>query len=126
MNDSQSTVACSVHGSTLVATILMKQLRESDAIQQLKDELLAAVTLARPRNVVIDLSHVEFIGSVGFLVFLRIRREPTVSRIVLSNLNESVRGAFLICQLISENSHRTAPFEAATTTQDALERCGEA
>lgn len=126
MNDSHSTVACSVHGSTLVATILMKQLRESDAIQQLKDELLAAVTFAKPRNVVIDLSNVEFVGSVGFLVFLRVRREPSVGRIVLCNLNDNVRGAFLICQLIPDNFRKSAPFEEAATTHDALQRCGEA
>lgn len=126
MNDSNSTVSCTVRGATLLATVLIEELRDTEGIQQLKDDLLAAITLANPRNVIVDLSQVQFIGSVGFLVFLRLRREPGIGRIVLCNLNEHVRGAFLICRLIPDGNHSSAPFEEAATTQDALKRCGEA
>lgn len=107
-----------------MTTILIRELRDTEAVQRLKDELLAAVTLAKPRNVVIDLSQVQFIGSVGFLVFLRVRREPGVGRIVLCGMNENVRGAFLVCQLISEGRDKSAPFEEAANKQDALIKCG--
>ena len=103
----------------------MPELRDTEAIQRLKDELLTAVTLAKPRNVVLDLGQVTFIGSVGFLVFLRVRREPGVGRIVLCNLAEQVRGAFLICRLIPDRNHPSAPFEEAGTVAEALKKCGE-
>lgn len=125
MDKNYSTVDCNVHGSTLVAKIRMPELRDTEAIQRLKDELLAAVTLAKVRNVILDLGNVTFIGSVGFLVFLRIRREPGVGRIVLCNLGEQVRGAFLICRLIPSANSTTAPFEEATTVEAALKKCGE-
>lgn len=125
VSESHSTVDCSMHGPTLVATIRIAELRDSDAVQQLKEELLAAVTLAQPRNVVLDLSQVKFIGSVGFLVFLRVRREPGVGRIVLCNLGEQVRGAFLICRLVPNEANRLAPFEEAATVEEALAKCGE-
>jgi anti-anti-sigma factor len=126
VNEPDSTIACSVEGATLISTVLIRELRDSEAVQRLKDELLAAVTLAKPRNVVVDLSQVQFVGSVGFLVFLRVRREPGVGRIVLSGMNENVRGAFLICQLISDNRDKSAPFEEAPNVRDALLKCGEA
>jgi anti-anti-sigma factor len=125
MNEPDSTVDCSVHGTALVATVLIQELRENEAIQRLKDELLAAVTLAKPRNVIIDLSHVRFVGSVGFLVFLRVRREPGIGRIVLCHLNENVRGAFALCRLIPDAAHSSAPFDVADTRLEALVRCGE-
>jgi anti-anti-sigma factor len=125
VNEPDSTVDCSVRGSTLVATILIKELRDNEAIQRLKDELLAAITLAKPRNVVIDLSHVHFVGSVGFLVFLRARREPDIGRIVLCGLIENVRGAFALCRLIPDAAHTLAPFDVAESTNEALFKCGE-
>jgi anti-anti-sigma factor len=123
VSDSHSTADCSVRGSTLIAKIKLAELRDTDAIQQLKDDLLAAVTLAKPRNVVLDLSQVRFVGSVGFLVFLRIRREPGVGRIVLCNLGEQVRGAFVICRLLPNETNRLAPFEEAGSVEEALAKC---
>lgn len=125
MSNSHSTVDCSVRGSTLVATLRIAELRDNESIQQLKDELLAAVTLSKPRNVVLDLGQVKFIGSVGFLVFLRVRREPGVGRVVLCNLGEQVRGAFLICRLLPSDAQRLAPFEEAGTVEEALATVGD-
>lgn len=125
MSDQIPTLDCSLHGSTLVAKIGTTELRDTEAIQNLKEDLLTAVCRAKPRNVVLDLGQVTFIGSVGFLVFLRVRREPGVERILLCNLGEQVRGAFLICRLISDANHPAAPFEEAPTVAAALAKCTE-
>lgn len=126
VTDSSSTAACSVHGSTLVATVLLPELRDTDAIGQLKDDLLAALAAAKSRNVILDLSQVKFIGSMGFLVFLRVRREEGVERIVLCNVGEQIREAFMICRLLPSEKHQSAPFEEAGTVQAAMKKCGEA
>jgi hypothetical protein len=69
------------------------------------------------------MGRVEFIGSIGLLAFLGIRRLPDIENVVLCNLDENVKEIFMICRLISNDKMSKAPFQLATSIEYALERC---
>ena len=75
-----------------------------------------------PKDVVLDLGKAKFIGSIGFLAFLGVRRELPNGRIVLCNLFQPVRDMFVVSRLIQTASNPGAPFEVAETKEAALER----
>ena len=67
-----------------------------------------------------DLIHVDFVGSVGFLVFMAIRREPKGENVVLCNLDPNVHKLFAICKLIPDGSDATTPLHLAETVGAAI------
>jgi len=109
-------------GSCVVLTILEPQMRNFEKVTQIKLEILAAVQESLPTTVILDLTHVNFVGSVGFLAFLAIRRQPSVENIVLCNLDPNVHKLFSICKLIPEGSDSSAPLQIAATIEEAMAR----
>lgn len=105
----------------LIVTVVEQQMRDLQVVQRVKQEILEAIQLNDIRNVILDLSRVEFVGSVAFLAFLSIRREPGVGRVFVCNLTEPVREVFSLCKLIPGPHNPTAPFEEATSVEGALE-----
>lgn len=103
-----------------VITITAPQLRDARLVAELRDELLAIVSETNPRQLVFDLSEVTFIGSVGFLAFLSVRRAIDGGRIVLCQLSQPVREVFALCQLISSDPAKKGPFEVADSATDAM------
>jgi hypothetical protein len=69
------------------------------------------------------MSLVDFIGSIGFLAFLGIRRAPGIENAILCNLNENVKELFLLCRLIPSDKQSNAPFQVAASVPFALEWC---
>ena len=65
------------------------------------------------QNLLVDLEQVEFIGSIGFLVFVGLRRVLSKGRIVLCCPRAPVQDAFLACRLISAEPGGAAPFDVA-------------
>jgi len=106
----------------LVATLLVEQLREANTAYELRDKLISLIQEARPKDVVIDLQKAKFIGSIGFLAFLGVRRELPNGRIVVCNLWQPVRDMFVVSRLIQTASNPGAPFEVAETKEAALAR----
>ena len=102
-------------GSTLIATILEKRMRDVGPVQQIKSELLSAIEAHSAKFVIVNLQHVEFVGSVAFLAFLAIRRQAGVERVVLCNIDDRVREVFQLCKLIPDDARPTAPFEVANS-----------
>jgi anti-anti-sigma factor len=98
----------------LVLTVTEPQLRSGDfaLIDALRQELLAAVTLAGSRKVIIDLSGVEYLGSAGFrpLLSLRKKLQEFGGEMLLSGLCDDVREVFLASRLINANGTNAAPF----------------
>ena len=113
-------VEISSNGTTMVAKVLSPQMREDSQVRAIKDQLLEGVNQHKPSKVVLDLTDVEFIGSIGFLAFLALRRIPKVERIILCGLSDNVRSLFALCRLIPNSHSDSAPFEVAPTVEHAL------
>ena len=111
-----------MHCGVLVVTVLPQQVRDAEIAYALRDEIIALMDSSQPRDLVLDLGNLQFIGSIGFLAFLGVRRHLDGGRIVLCNLTAPVREMFTVCQLIATDPKKAAPFEAAATLESALAR----
>ncbi len=107
-------------GAALVITILEEQLRDVSLVSKLQAAMAEAVKKQSATVIVIDLHRTLFIGSIGFLAFLSLRRLPEVKRMILCNLAPQIRDLFEICKLIPSESVIDAPFEVANTLSLAL------
>jgi anti-anti-sigma factor len=106
----------------LVVTILVDQIRDHTHAYAVRDEILALIDESKSPDVVIDLLLLTFMGSVGILAFLGVRRKLHGGRIVLCNIHKNLHGMFQIGRLISTDPNSQAPFEADGTVDDALNR----
>ncbi len=109
-----------VRQGCLVVTILETQLRDFEKVTQVKLAIIAALQQHQPQTVLLDLQHVTYIGSVGFLAFLGLRREKYVENVVLCNVAPNVHQLFSICKLIPDGSSMTAPLKIADTLDSAM------
>lgn len=116
---------CSVDGSVAVVTLLDEQLRNPEVVNQVKDAMIEAIRGTGCRNVVIDLGRVTFIGSVGFLAFLAVRRIADIENVVLCNLTPNIRQMFGVSRLIPTDLSPSAPFQVADSLTLAIEKCGK-
>jgi anti-anti-sigma regulatory factor len=108
------------HSSCLIIKILESQMRDFAKVIQIKEAVITAVREVLPKTVIIDLSQLHFVGSVGFLAFLAIRREPTVRNVVLCNLDTNVHKVFSVCKLIPDSVDASAPLLIADTVEAAI------
>ena len=108
------------HSSCLIVKILESQMRDFARVIQIKETIITAVREVVPKTVIIDLSQMHFVGSVGFLAFLAIRREPTVENVVLCNLDANVYKVFSVCKLIPDGANTSAPLQLADTVDAAI------
>lgn len=108
------------HSSCLIIKVLESQMRDFAKVIQIKEAIITAVREMLPKTVIIDLSRMHFVGSVGFLAFLAIRREPTVENIVLCELDANVHKVFSVCRLIPEGVDASAPLQLADTVEAAI------
>ncbi len=119
-----SCIEHSVHGVNVVITILEERIRDPEKVTEIKDAMTEVVSNSVCKNLIIDMGRVQFIGSVGFLAFLAMRRIPGVQNVVLCSLNEHVKELFVICRLIPSKNASSAPFHDSASVQSALEWCG--
>jgi len=113
-----------VERGVLVVTILAEQIRDPKTAYDLRDQINVLIDKFRPSDLVLDMGKVTFIGSVGFLAFLGVRRRLENGRIVLCSLSSSTHDVFAICRLIPTEAKGTAPFEVASDKQAALDQVG--
>lgn len=113
-------IIATLEGHTLVVHVLVEQVRDTSVAYRLRDEIVEQIKRLKPVSAVVDLSKTNFVGSVGFLAFLGVRRELPGGRIVLCNLSETIREMFAICKLIATDANQTAPFEVAPNQELAL------
>ncbi len=111
-----------ITGGVLVVTVVSPQIRDAAVAYAVRDEIIALLDSSQSQDLVIDLKNVDFIGSIGFLAFLGVRRHLDGRRIVICNLSQPVRETFTICKLIATDETIVAPFESATTLEAALAR----
>jgi len=111
-----------LNGGCLVVTVMPQQVRETAIAYSLRDEIVALVDSSQTRDLVLDAGNLQFIGSIGFLAFLGVRRHLGDGRIILCNLSFAVREMFAVCRLISTDGAKAAPFEVAATVEAAVAR----
>jgi anti-anti-sigma factor len=107
----------------VVITMLDEKIRTPERVQQIKDAIINVVGVNPCKSLVIDMSNVKFIGSMGFLVFLAVRRLPTIENVILCNLDGEVASLFMLCRLISADNSGNAPLKTATSVSSAIELC---
>ena len=112
----------SVVDSITVVTVTAEQIREADQAYALRDEIREILNQANPSCLVLELVKFNFVGSIGFLAFLGVRRHLAGGRIVICNMSGPVHDMFAVCQLISPDPAKKAPFEAAKTLDSAIAR----
>ncbi len=125
MTEGNRATECSTFDSTLVVKILEVQLRDIAVVQKVRSEIESNLKDGSIQNVVLDLSAVDFVGSVAFLAFLAIRRFPTVDKILLCNLREHVREVFVLCRLLNGAGNERSPFTEVASVADALKLLDE-
>jgi hypothetical protein len=123
MNESYRHMTPTVRAGALVVAVKEATLRDPPLCYALRDEILSAIDSAKVDNVVLDLSAVEFIGSVGFLAFLAARRHLADGRIFLCGMSENIREMFRVCALVSRDPSKSGPFEEAESVESALASC---
>ena len=105
----------------LVVTITVDQIRDATRGYTIRDEILAAIETHQANDLVLDLGQLSFIGSIGFMAFLSVRRQLSAGRIILCKMSGPVRDLFAICHLIATDPAKKAPFEVAETVAAAVE-----
>ena len=121
MSDSDTSyIESTMVQGVLVMKVLPTELRETEVCYAIRDQMIAAIDPTQTRNAILDLQNVTFVGSIGLLGFLGMRRQLPKSRIIICNLADVIREMFLLCRLISPDNATDAPFEVQTTLQDAL------
>jgi anti-anti-sigma factor len=118
-------ISGSVDHGALVIEVAVKHLRDADVAYSLRDEMVSMLSESGADNVVLDLSQVEFIGSVGLLAFLAMRRSlgEINGRIVLCNVSDTIHQMLTTCKLASAPPS-DSPFELAADVQAALASFG--
>jgi anti-anti-sigma factor len=105
------------------ATVLVERIHDASTANQIKDEVLRALTDNPTPNLILDLGRVKFVSSVGFLAFMGIRRQAHLERVVLTHVDPNVREIFALCRLLPSEQYPSAPFDEAPTPADALALC---
>jgi anti-anti-sigma factor len=121
----ESQPSCSqgvLRGNVLVVNVLLEQIRDPQTSYALRDEILSLMKAGEIHHVVIDLKPVNFLGSVGLLAFLAVRRQLEGGSIVLCNVAEGIRTMLEICMLVSKDPGKMTPFEIEGSVESALAR----
>ena len=108
------------NNGVLILKILPDELRETDVCYATRDQILARLDPNTTDRVVLDMANTHFVGSIGLLAFLALRRTIPKARIILCNLNESIFEMLVVCRLISEDESTDAPFKVRTSVEDAV------
>jgi len=115
-------VSSTLIGDTLVVTLRVDQIREAVVAYELRDELLSLIEATKAHNVLMNMEQVEFIGSIGFLAFLAVRRRLAEGRVVLCQMSKPLQQMFAVCRLIPSGPVSVAPFEVEETLNEAVAR----
>ncbi len=119
MSELEDRVSYSEDKGSVIFQVLDEQLRDATKVHQLKDAMLGIVEKTHPQNIIVDLQRVTFIGSVGFLAFLALRRVTGIEKIVLCEVDKNVLEIFHLCRLVADKDSPKAPFQVAKTLDDA-------
>lgn len=123
MSESQS--SCSrgaIRGNVLVVDVLLDQIRDAELSYSLRDEILSLMKAGEIDHVVINLEQVTFLGSIGLLAFLAVRRQLADGSVVLCNVADGIQAMLQVCLLVSTDPAKTAPFQVAESVEAAMQK----
>src|SRR4051812_24320679 len=118
----QQCVSSTVHLDVLIVTIAIEQIRDPQTAYALRDEIISLLDSSKAKNLVLDTAKLTFIGSIGFLAFLALRRHLPNGRIVFINMSEQIKKMFAVSRLIPVEANASAPFDVEPTLEAALVR----
>lgn len=106
MTSSVPHVQTSVREGVLVLEIQDSSLNHHGRAQQLRDELVDAITDSST-DAILDMRHVGYMTSAALLPFVEVRAAAELHgrRVILCNLAEIVAQVLTVSQLIVESSH---------------------
>ncbi len=113
-------IESTTQSGVLVVKLLADELRETDVCYATRDQILATLNPNTTDRVVIDMATTRFVGSVGLLAFLAMRRTVPAAQIMLCNVNESVFEMLVLCRLVSGNESAEAPFQVRASVDAAV------
>lgn len=121
---SDSLVSFEEVGDVHVVTPLIANMRDANNCLEIRELLIEYARSHRPEKVLMDLSHVRFMSSVGVRVLATMLREvcEVQGRIMVCSLNGELRGVLFVCSLISDDMNQPGPLEVATNRDDGLNR----
>ncbi|MGB0598435.1 MAG: STAS domain-containing protein [Rubripirellula sp.] len=117
--NSKSLVTGTEEDGAFTLTILVDQIRDPMTSTALRNEMINLVDPISPKCVIVNFEKVQFMGSIGFLALMALRRHLTDSRMVLCGLSQSLKDVFELCGLVANDANEEVKFEVAENEQAA-------
>jgi anti-anti-sigma factor len=114
-----------VENEVLVIKVLAPEIRSPEVSHALRDELIACAKRTGKSRVVVDLKNVRFIGSVGLLGFLSLRRLVDVDErgeVVVCHVSENLEAMFRVCRLVPKSPGQPSAVQIEPTREAAIAR----
>ena len=107
-----------------VITPQIQNMRDANSCLEIRELVLEYARTHRLEKVLVDLSHVKFLASVGVRVLVTLLREvcELQGRIVVCGLHGELRGLLFVCSLITDDPNQPGPLEVASDRDDGLAR----
>jgi len=99
-----------------IITFLTEDLRDANRCLAIREQISQILSLRTPERVLLDMSRVKFMGSVGVRILVTALRLICESqgRIAVCGLHGELRGLLFVCSLISDDLKKPGPFEVAS------------
>lgn len=113
-----------IEQGVVVLTLGVPRLEGEEVAEQLRQELIAAVTLSGVYIAIIDFSNVKYLSSVAFRPLLSLRRKlrELNGRLILCGLSKVIGDVFYTTRMVSQGGEVAAPFELQPDVPSALSR----
>lgn len=117
--NSKSLVTGTEEDGAFTLTIQVDQIRDPMTSTALRNEMVNLVDPISPKCVIVNFEKVQFMGSIGFLALMALRRHLADSRMVLCGLSQSLKDVFELCGLVANDANEEVKFEVAENEQAA-------
>ncbi|MBI1248716.1 STAS domain-containing protein [bacterium] len=107
-----------------VITPQIQNMRDANSCLEIRELVLEYARAHRLEKVLVDLTHVKFLASVGVRVLVTLLREvcDLQGRIAVCGLHGELRGLLFVCSLITDDPNQPGPLEVASDRDDGLAR----
>ena len=114
----------------LILTIAEKELNSWQVAEQVRKDLVEAYSVAASDKVVVDLSRITYMASVGYGPFLSLKRRvgETGGQLILANMSDFVQSIFKATHLLISPKSKSSVFHSAEGVDQAIAdlKAGEA